>query len=442
MLQYILALLTILVFMVLFFRKPQVGTYVLYVLTVLPLMNAKILPLNYGFVKTFDVITIVAFIFLFKEFLTFRRKIHYKTYLILGSLFCSITLISGVYSEFGFTNYYNYYPIFSIFIFVRFVFIFCREKLNRWKVLDAFKMAYMVALVFMALQLVFGHQITLYSDVGLNVFDEDAGITRYQGIFGDSQFNGQFLGMGSFIFLILKNKISLKNRYLNYLGFAVSIICLLLAGSRSAVGGFLVGLLFLFILSNLRVKIYSITVGLVAIAALYLIAPDNAIFARADNLGNDFDFRQSIWEETYGMIEENTILGVGLGNFQDYTTKYSQDLYLELSPAVFTYFTQPENGYLKILVEHGVVVFVIFGMFFMLPFFKIAQHIFSQSVSPNALYLVAALGSWLTAFNTVYSLSDYRILLTVALFLFYLIVVFSENSRISNNELQKKYFPK
>lgn len=437
MLQYILALLTFLVFVVLIFRKPQVETYVLFVLYAFPFLNLKLLPVYLGYIRVFDAISIVGLLVLFKYFISFSSPSKYSVYAILGILFCVFTIISGLQAEFGFENYFFYYPIFTTFIFVRFLFIFCRDRLHQWKVLDAFKIAYISALLFMTLQFIFGLEVTLTSDIGTNVFNEDTGVIRYQGIFGDSQFNGQFLAMGSFIFLILQQNISLKKRRLNYLGFAIAILYLFLAGSRSGMGGFLVGILFLFMLSSVRIKIYGITLGLTALAAIYLVAPDNAIFARADNLGNDFDFRQSIWEETYGIIQENPILGIGLGNFQDYTTKYNQSLYLEESPGVFTYFTQPENGYLKILTEHGVLAFTIFCFFFILPFSKIAKHVFWQSVNPNALYLVAALGSWLTAFNTVYSLSDYRILLTVALFLFYLIVVFSKKFGIPNNDLQK-----
>lgn len=422
MLQYILALITIIVFVVLIVRKPQVETYILFVLTVLPLMDTKILPLEYGFIRTFDVVTILALLVLNKDFLILDQKIQHKTYLVLGILFCCFTIISGLHSEFGFATYYDYYPILTIFIFIRFLFIYCNHSTKQqWLALNALKKGYVIALAFMTAQLLFGIQISLYSNIGLNVFNEDTGLIRYPGIFSESQFNGQFLAMGSFIFLILKKNIYQKNRYLNYFGFGISVSYLLLAGSRSALGGFIVGMAFLFLLSNIRVKLYGIIVGIISLAALFIVAPDNGIFSRADNLGDDFDFRQSIWAETHEIIKEKPLLGIGLGNFQEYTLKHNQGLYLEISPGEFLYFTQPENGYLKILVEHGGLAFVTFFLFFIIPFYKIAQHIFWQIENKNVLYLIAALGSWLTAFNTVYSLSDYRILLTVTTLLFYLI---------------------
>ena len=120
------------------------------------------------------------------------------------------------------------------------------------------------------------------------------------------------------------------------------------------------------------------------------------------------------------------MLGIGLGNFKDYTAKYNQNLYLEIEPGVYEYFTQPENGYFKILVEHCVIAFIIFCLFFILPFLKIARHIFFKSVRPHSIYVVASLLSWLTSFNTVYSLSDYRILISISIFVLYLINVSPE----------------
>ena len=280
----------------------------------------------------------------------------------------------------------------------------------------------------MTLQILFGHRFVLNADIGLNVFNEDTGIVRYQGIFGDSQFNGQFLALGSFAFLILKPKTSIKIRYLNYGFFSLGVLYILLAGSRSAMGGFIIGLLFLFIFSELRIKIYGIILGVFAILSLYLIAPNNGIFSRADRMGNDLDFRQSIWQEAFEIIKEHPLFGIGLGNFQNYTLKYHQDLYLEISPGELLYFTQPENGYLTILVEQGGIVFAIFCLFFLTPIFNFLNSVFRRSIDLKALYIVAALGSWLTAFNTVYSLSDYRIELTVIMYLFLLIMITSKNN--------------
>ncbi|WP_423997243.1 O-antigen ligase family protein [Maribacter sp. IgM3_T14_3] len=435
MLLYVLALLTFLIFTVLFYRKPKVETYVLFVIYALPFLDLKIIPVYLGYLRVFDAITLVGFIFLFKEFIFFSRPLKYSGYFILGLLFFILSVISGLNAEFGFSNYFFYYPIITVFIFLRFLFISFENNFDHWKIINAFKTAYIFALFFMTLQFMFGLKFTLTPDIGVNVFNEDTGVTRYQGIFGDSQLNGQFLAMGSFMFLLFQQNISLQKKYLNYCGFTLGVVYLILAGSRSAVGGFLVGLLLLFLLSNLRVKVYGLVLGFIAIASLFLFAPDNAIFSRSGNLSNDLDFRQSIWEETIIIIENHPFLGVGLGNFQEFTSKYNQDLYLEIAPGEFLFFTQPENGYLKILAEHGIIAFALFSLFFIIPFLNVTKGIFFSSVNKKTYFLIAALCSWLVAFNTVYTLTDYRILLLIALILFFTIVVFSKEDRILNETL-------
>lgn len=426
MLQYVLAFLTVTTFVALFIKRPNVETYILFVITLMPLMNAKILPLAYGFVKTFDVITLLALLILNKEFLLANNKIIHKLYLILGLLFITITLLSGLNSEFKFANYYNYYPIFTIPIFLRFLFVFYSTEENRLKLISAFKLSYTFFLLFIFLQVIFGLQVSIYGSIGVNVFDEETGVTRYPGFFAESQFSGQYLALGSFVFLQKQTDSIFKKLYFNYIGFACSIVFMLLAGSRSAMGGFLIGVSLIFLLSNIKVKVIGISLGISAIALLYLLVPNNGIFSRTDNLGDDLGFRQSIWKETYEIIKNKPVLGIGLGNFENYTSKYNQSLYLEAEPGVFIYFTQPENGYLKILVEHGVLAFAIFLLFFISLLLKIGIHLFYKSANQNAIYIVAGLLSWLTAFNTVYSLSDYRILLAVSIFLFYLAQVTPE----------------
>lgn len=437
MLQYVLALIVILVFLVLIVLKPKVETYVLFVLLVLPLMNLKILPLAYGFVRTFDVLAIVSLMCFSKQFLMFHGKMQYSLYLVLGMIFTIITIISGLNSEFRFSTFYNYYPLLTIFIFIRFLYIYCSEShIQKWKALKGLKTGIFCALIFMALQIIFGLQVSLYDGIGINVFDESTGVIRYPGIFAESQFNGQFLAMSSFIFLINNETASKKELYLNYLYGGICIFFLLLAGSRSAMGGFLGGVFFIFLVSNMRVKLYGATIGILGGILLFLIMPNNGIFSRADNVSDDLDFRQSIWEETYDIILENPLLGIGLGNFQKYTTKYNQELYLEGTPGVFTYFTQPENGYLKILVEHGIFGFLIICLFILLPLLNSIKALLNSKIDKRSIFLIASITSWLIAFNTVYSFSDYRILLMVSLIVFFVITFFSSTNHylIKNNK--------
>ncbi|WP_282117767.1 O-antigen ligase family protein [Maribacter aquivivus] len=418
MLQYVLALLTILFFMVLIFRKPTVKTYVLYILIVLPLIDSKILPLAYGFVRVFDVITLVALILFYKDIFTFNLSNNTRWgLLILTICFWTFTLLSNFYSEFGFGNYYLLYQLFSVFIYTRLIIVYCNQNWeNRYKVVQAFKTGFTIALIFMALQIVFGLDVRI-TGLGPNVYSESTGLIRYPGVFGESQYNSQFLAMGSFIFLVLKPNISLNNKLLNYLGFITAVIFIFFAGGRSALGGFIVGLLILFFMLKPRFKVIGIFAGIIMITFYLMVSPKSGVFSRADNLGDDLEFRQEIWSETYTIIKEHPILGIGFGNFKPYISKYHQELYLEITPGEFTYFNQPENGYLKILVEQGIIAFSIFVWFIIIAISRVIWYLIQKTIEKNSIYFLSALTAWLVAFNTVYSLLDYRLLTMVGFFI-------------------------
>lgn len=418
MLQYILALLTIIGFMVLIFRRPTVESYVLYILMLLPLIDSKILPLAYGFFKVFDVISLIAFILFYRDIFTFNISNNSRWgLLVLTVCFWIFTLLGNFYSEFGFKNYYLFYQLFSIFIFTRLVIVYCNQNWeNRFKLIKAFKIGFTIALVFMALQIIIGLEIRI-AGLGPNVYNESTGLIRYPGIFGESQYNSQFLAMGSFIFLVLKAKISTKDKLLNYLGFTTAVIFIFFAGGRSALGGFIVGLFFVFITLKPHYKVTSVLIGIVMITAYLLVSPKIGVFSRADNLGDDLEFRQEIWSETYTIIKERPLLGVGFGNFKPYISKYHQELYLEITPGEFTYFNQPENGYLKILVEQGVLAFSIFVLFILIAIIRVIWYLIQNSIEKNSIYFLSALTAWLVAFNTVYSLLDYRLLTMVGFFI-------------------------
>lgn len=411
MLEYIFAFFTILIYMVLIIRKPKVETVVLYVLTVLPLMNTKILPLAYGFVKTFDVITVMSFVIFFKQFFTFEKSSTSWSLLTLTILFWILTLLSSINSEFGFNNPHLLYQVFTIFIYTRFLIIYCSKNWeNRYKLINAFKTGFIAALFFMGLQMVIGLKFSI-TGLGPNVYDPSTGLIRYPGVFADSQYNSQFLAMGSFVYLVYRKYYS--NLNLNYLAFIVTIVFLILAGGRSALGGFLIGLFILFLNSSSQVKLYGVLAGVIFLGAFILVAPQSGLFSRADNLGDDLAFRQEIWKETYEIIKEKPLLGIGFGNFKPYTTKYHNDLYLEITPGEYSYFNQPENGYLKILVEQGSLVFAIFLLFILTAITRTSMGLYFKKIDENSIFYLAALASWLVSFNTVYSLLDYRILTMV-----------------------------
>ena len=418
MLQYIIALITILAFGYFIFKKPTVETYVLFVAFSLPFIDTKILPLAYGLVKVFDVLTVVALVLFFKEFISFKASSKGKIYAVLVVLFWILLVLSKMNSAYPFNNLHFIYQPFTIFIFARFLIIYLEQKpmaLNKF--ISAFQLSVIILVAVVYIQLLVGTSFTYSTDLSTNIVNADSGLVRYPGLFQDSQICGQFLAMGSFSFLYFKPTIELKKKKRYLLFFGLTIIAIFLAASRSSIGGFAIGVGFLLLFQNNKIKLIAASLGIGFAMLVFIAQPKEGVFSRTASISEDYLFRKSIWDETGDIIREYPLLGIGFANFQKYIIRYKQDLYLEKKGGgEFYYFNQPENGYLKVLVEQGYLGFFIFVALLLIPIINVILDARIIRADKRITYPIAAVLAWAVAFNSNYSLLDYRILLAVAIF--------------------------
>ncbi len=432
MLQYIIALLSILTFGYFIFKKPSVETYILFVAYSLPFIDTKILPLAYGFLKVFDVVTVISFVLFFKDFISFKASQKGKIYTILVVLFWAFLVLSKMNSTYPTNNLHLIYQPFTIFVFTRFLLIYLdQEKEAFYKFISAFQLSVVILAGVLFIQLILGPNFSYLTDFNSNLVNKDTGLIRYPSLFQDSQICGQFLAMSSFSLLYFKPNTTLKKKKIYILFFVLTTTALFLAASRSAIGGFAVGLILLVMFQNVRIKLIVGTIGIGLGLLILTLQPKEGIFSRADSISEDFSFRQSIWEETGEIIGKYPILGIGFGNFQKYIKRHKQDLYLQTeSGGEFYYFNQPENGYLKILVEHGYLGFIIFLALLLIPVFSVLKRVLNGTLEKQIIYAIAAVLAWAVAFNTNYSLLDYRILFAVGTFV--CLLIFSTESKTAH----------
>jgi O-antigen ligase len=380
----------------------------------LPLMNLKVTKEAIGGWKTFDVIMYFCLIFLLKDFLNIDRKNRTNFYFVLFVIFAIIILISGLSSEFPDHTFLDFFKILPIFIFAR---CFVKECFIdgsfMFRALKALKISYTIALAFIFIQWLVGLRFTFYPDLGPNTIDTSLNLIRYPGIFYDSQASGQYMAMGSFLYLFNTNNASRKELAINYILFALSILGIFLAGSRAALGGFAVGLLIIFFVTANKYRIYGVFVML-ALGLMYtFVAPKKGVFARAGSLSDDYLFRKSIWDKAIDISKEHPYLGIGAENYQKYVMRHAQDQYLEINEGELLYFNQPENGYLKIMVELGFSGFFVFMLFLIVPAVRGIYFKLRGWTDYRVTFFVASLICFLVEFNTVYSIWDNRILLLV-----------------------------
>jgi len=420
---FILPVVTLLLFLlnVLFYGGNNVQSCLIFILCFLPLMNLKITKEAWGGFRTFDAITFYCIIFLFKDFIKFNIKNNGRFYFLLFIMLSIVIILGGLVSEFPNNPYFNLVRVVPIFIFCRFFILECKKdpEFHR-KAIRALKVSYLVCLGFLFVQMIVGLRFTFYPELHNNVVDPDFNMIRYPGIFYDSQVSGQYLAMGSFLFLYAEEGWTRKRLWLNYLIYPLALAGVFFAGSRSAVGGLSVGLIFVFLFAGKQFRMYrAIIIVLLIIGALFALSPpasspQQGIIGRTANASQDYQFRQSLWKEAFGIAEKYPFLGVGYGNYQSYVMKYAQDQYLEIEPGTFLYFDQPENGYLKIAVELGFIGLALVMLFILVPLVNGLVYYVKGITDKRSVLLMASLVTWLVAFNTLYSISEARILIMVA----------------------------
>ncbi len=414
-LLYILPGITLILFFFnIYWKGNNVSSCILFILTLLPLMDLKVTIEAWGGFKTFDVICYYSLFFLLKDFITIDLKNHTNFYFVLFILLTIIILIGGLASEFPQHTYLNVIKILPIFIFARFYIKECFNDPSFFiKSINALKISYVIALGFLLVQWVVGLKFTFYPELGPNTFDEVTGAIRYPGVFYDSQASGQFMAMGSFIFLFNENNASRKTLALNYFAFVAAIIGIVLAGSRAAFGGFAIGLVIVFFMAARQYRVYGLVLIVLCGLAYSFLSTKTVLFARAGNLSEDYLFRKSIWQKAFDISKEHPYLGIGAENYQKYIKRHAQDQYLEIKEGELLYFDQPENGYLKIMVELGFIGFLIFILFLIVPLISGMVYNLKGLYDNRVAIFIAALACFLVEFNTVYSIWDTRILVMV-----------------------------
>jgi O-antigen ligase len=398
-----------------FYRGNTVQSCLIFTLSLLPLMDLKITSEAFGGFKVFDAICFYCFVFFFKDFITINLSRRNSFYFTLFVLLAVIILLGGLSSEFPARTWLSLLKVLPIFIFARFLLTECyKEAEFHSRAISALKISYITAIIFLVIQRIVGLKFTFYPGLSPNTFDKVFNLIRYPGVFFDAQAHGQFLAMGSFLFLYIDKDASRRTVIFNYAFFILAVVGINLAGSRAAFGGFAAGLVITILIAAKNYRIYAFASLVVAYFAFSLLSIHASLFDRTRNLSDDFIFRQNIWKEAFEISWKHPYLGIGANNYQNYVIRHNQDQYLEIEDGQLVYFDQPENGYLKIMVELGFTGFFLFSLLLIIPPLKGLWLYFMRVYDKHIVLLIASLVSFLIAFNTVYSIYDNRLLIMVA----------------------------
>ena len=171
----------------------------------------------------------------------------------------------------------------------------------------------------------------------------------------------------------------------------VMLTCLLLTLSRGAWLGMLVALGIFVFLKDKRL----IVLGVTALLTLPFILPPSVI-SRFSSIGNlkesSSAYRYSVWLGSIGVIKDFWIAGIGVG------TKAFELIYPGYSVAGASFALHSHNFYLQLMIETGVVGFVVF-LLVLLAFYK---NMFStvrksgdNTLSTLAISVISAMSGYL-----------------------------------------------
>jgi O-antigen ligase len=418
-LMVVLTAAAILVFVVclLFSRQPR-KVYLLFMLYALPLIDLKITPYQWGSLSMFDGLSYVILLLRYKDFLSI-----YKPNRFYFGGFCTLVfllLLGSLTSSFITNSLLSILSVFPVFIYARLLMVECvRDDLFLNKMIRGLQFACLLSMAFLAVQLVVGLNFRFYDELNQNTLDSNG--TRYPSFFHDSQKYAQFLAMVSFLFLI-NNKNIQRPAIKNLLLFLSVAVAIFMTGGRSAFLGLSAGVFFLLIFAGVQYKKYIIAGCLAGGILIAFFSKSLIMFNREDNFNNSFDFRAAIWQEAYEIYKAHPLLGIGVGNYKDYVSRYSQDQYLVLENEII-FLDQPENGYLKILTEFGGPAFLVAFILILGPAIGAIRAWTKKQADGRVLLFIAPIICWLVSFVSLYSLTDRRnlvVLVCLCTFLIYL----------------------
>lgn len=195
--------------------------------------------------------------------------------------------------------------------------------------------------------------------------------------------------------------------------FMVVVVAMFATGGRSAFLGLCAGLFFLLLFAGVHYKKYIIAGCLAGGIVIAFFSQSFIMFNRQDDFNDSFDFRAAIWHDAYEIYQSHPFLGIGIGNYKDFVSRYSQDQFLILENEI-VWLDQPENGYLKILTEFGAPAFFVAFTLILGPVIGAMRAWFKHQTDARVMLFIAPVISWLVSFISLYSITDRRNLVVLS----------------------------
>lgn len=403
--------------------KQPAKDYLLFVVYFYPLVFSP--DSNYS---VFQFITYVYFIYsLRNDIPLFSNSKIYITFYFLACVF-----FSALNSEFIGNSMIGIIKFLPIVIYLQILITECSKSPELiFRIVKGLRFTLVVSFAFLFLQLLLGVDFSLTLLDNPNISFEGV---RYPGIFQDPQKHAQYLSAFSFIALI-KEPGGKNLSKINYALFGGTVISLFLTGGRAALLGLVLGIFFIVLFSNAKIKFVG-AIGIFLVAAVVIsLSQYLIVFSRGESLEESYLIRNAIWQEAYKIFFKHPYLGIGIDNYAKYVEVHSPDQFW-LVDGEKVFFDHPESGYLKFLIELGIFGFLGIFVFIFAGIIKGLKVFLFKVKDFNIIFLISALLSWFLGFYSVYSFTDTRITILIAtiLGLLYSYVAWYDNGMVIVNE--------
>ncbi len=258
-------------------------------------------------------------------------------------------------------------------------------------------------------------------------------ISRSSGLFQDPQKAAQFIAVVSVFLLVLvlrRVPQDKKLKRLIYIALLVTVPALLFTVTRASIYSWAAVVVFSVLWLNKynaagKIVLWSAGLFMLLLSAVigtgaYKDMLPSDLRARIEKSEQHFEGRTDIWKETWYIFNDRPITGIGPGAYQSYLIRTNHAMRtLAQSGHAASVPNMPENGYLKILYETGVVGFmglVVFVVSLLLGWFR--ELLRSKGSVKTMVYAVGMSGMvFLASFSTIFTLADARNAMLVILLL-------------------------
>lgn len=219
---------------------------------------------------------------------------------------------------------------------------------------------------------------------------------RVSGLFGEELILGSYLSriapimFGLMLYLNRFNKNN-SDKIICFVLLFILEIAVFLTGERSSF--FYITLVTLFLIVCLKdMAFIRMFVFFFSLVGIFLISSfnDNAKKRMVDQtmsqigIGEEKGYlfskhHSQIFDSAWKIFKNNNFIGIGSKNFRKYCEKYAV-------PMDLTCTTHPHNHYLQVLIEGGILAFIIYVCTFLIFCFNILKHIYFKIIKKTYLF--------------------------------------------------------